>query len=330
MPTTTYLNSSSTQTGTTGTFKRTLKANAPGTANPNQYIQPPQGTGSSTQVSGMWLIDSLVVPGATFLSSNSTSGITFIALQRANSGTSGYDSITLNVGPNASGNLDYGDSLYINSGSRKIPSVIGSTIIAGNETSSQPIAGAFDTDLVFFGAESSLDTSSYPIALKSSSGQTLIGGTVNNVSTPSSFSNSPLTIQGSKVYTGKDSDTLVFANLSTSSRIQNNIFDVGTGADFIYFAQPSTVYGGNVVNLGNTNGTPDTSSDTLCFNYYTVGTTVTGSPLSRLNGTTDFLTIRGFDNNDRLFYGGVLYTSQSAVVAAGWNQGRIRFDNTPV
>jgi len=278
----------------------------------------------------MWIQDSLVVPGAAFQSDNATSGITFIAFQRKSNGTP-YDSISLNVGPNpgASGsttaNQDYGDSIYIDSGNRYTSAVRNSTLIAGNETSYQDSvaygANAVDNDIIFFGNEKSQDGSTYAISLTSTSGT--FATTIKYADGASSQS---LAIENNFVYTGKDNDTLVFANAVAGSRIANNYFSTGTGADFVYFAQPSTIFGGNIINIGNENKTPDSSADTICFNRNAAGSV--GSDLTNLNGTTTFLTIQGFqDGQDRLYYKGVFYSTQQSITSQSWNGGRIRFDN---
>jgi hypothetical protein len=314
-PSTLTLNSTNTQA--TGQYKRSLKVSGGTSTTNNNYIQP--GTGN-TSVNGMWIQDSLVVEGAAFQSDNTNSGITFIALQRLTGGRA-YNKITLNVGANSTGTNDKNDSIYIDSGNHQISGVTNSTIITGNEQVTADSTAAQDGDLIFFGAEKSLDTSSYPIALKSSTGQVLISGTVGNAEVPTSpFA---LSITGDTIQMGKGNDSLIFGNTNASSVIggttsdMGNIFDVGTGADFIYFASPSTISGNNVLNIGNTDGTADNDSDSICLNYLKVNNTVTGTNL----GANSAILVRGFkDSQDKFYYNGVVYDKKADISSITGNK----------
>ena len=295
----------------TGQYVRTLPVYTTASSSTvyNQYIAP-NLTGAKNQTvnamvlgAGSGFTDS-VVPGD-YVSNNKTSGITFLVFNRVTN----IKGVNLNVGPsNGSGSSqDYGDSVYVETGDHstndttKSVNFINSQIITGDETSPTT-----DNDLVFFGSDQSKDGQTYLIS--QGSFKATINGVLASSATPTS--QSPLTLQSSTVRTGNGNDSLIFANTNASTKIggtalEGNLFDLGEGADVVYFAAPNTIYGNNVINIGKKDGTVDLDADSLVFN---------GTNFTNLNGTTTYLTVKGFENSkDSLFYNGVQYQDKATI-----------------
>ncbi len=309
---------------TTGQYKRTLPVyTAATTGVDNQFIAPNltgakfQSVNAMVLGAGTGFTDS-VVPGD-YISNNKTSGITFLVFNRVTN----IKGVNLNVGPsNGSGSTqDYGDSVYVETGdhstgdiaSTKVNGVstltkpvnfINSKIITGDETSPTN-----DNDLVVFGSDQSKDGQTYSIS------QGSFKATINGLLASSSDvpNQSPLTLQSSTVQTGNGSDSLIFANTNPFTKIggsvaEGNLFDLGEGADVVYFAAPNTIYGNNVINIGKKDGTADLEADSLVFN---------GTNFTNLNGTTTYLQIKGFqDTKDSLFYNNIQYQTKAAIITA--------------
>ncbi len=320
--TTTFLNS----TFKTGQYKRKLQVlrSRPSSSNPNQYIADP---GSSTTAAPLTDVQAQVLghtptvrPG-TYISNNTTSGITFLVFNRVNN----VNGVTLNVGPsNGSGSTrDFGDSIYIETGDhatnpRTSPlNFVNSHIITGGA-----ISPVNDNDLVVFGSDQSKDGQTYSFSVNGAdddseddSDDDLLlddddtadfSSTINGLLAPGSRQ-SPLTLLGSSVTTGNGNDTLIFANTVATSQIggsgsgQGNTFSLGAQNDLVYFASSTQIRAQNVIDLG-------TGDDTVVFN----GTAANGSQvLSGLTGGgSSVLNIKGFnDAGDRIFFNGATYTS---------------------
>ena len=314
--TTTFLNS----TFKTGQYKRKLQVqrSRPSSSNPNQYIADP---GSSTTAAPLTDVQAQVLghtptvtPG-TYISNNTTSGITFLVFNRVNN----VNGVTLNVGPsNGSGSTrDFGDSIYIETGDhstdpRTSPlSFVNSNIITGGT-----ISPVDDNDLVVFGSDQSKDGQTYTFSVNGFS------RTINGLQAPGSRQ-SPLNLQGSSVTTGNGNDTLIFANTVATSQIggsgsgQGNTFSLGAQNDLVYFASSNQIRAQNVIDLG-------IGDDTVVFN----GTAANGSQvLSGLTGSgSSVLNIKGFnDAGDRIFFNGATYTSAQKASLTGDSGNKIIF-----
>ena len=307
----------------TGQYSRSLQAypnsaKAPG-YDPDQYIADP---GTPAKDAPLTKVDAMVLgtgkgwtpsvaPGD-YVSDNTTSGITFLVFNRVET----IDRVNVNVGPNGSGNRDFGDSIYIESGDHA--NLVGPASVQANPvkfTNSSIITGdgtspSDDNDLVVFGSDQSKDNQTYSF---SASGYS---GTINNLLAPGS-TQSALIIQGSSVSTGNGKDTLLFANTKAGSQIggnsagQGNTFSLGADDDLVYFASSGQISGQNVVDLGS-------GKDTLVFNGS--GPNV----LSGLTGTgTSVLTIKGFnESGDSIYFNGKAYsfTQQATLTADSGNK----------
>ena len=303
---------------TTGQYKRSLPVynKAPSSTVYNQYIAPDLTGATNRTVNAMVLgagtgFTDSVVPGD-YISNNNTSGITFLVFNRVTN----IKGVNLNVGPgNGSGsNQDLGDSIYVETGDHSTgnPSTsvnfINSKIITGDETS--PLN---DKDLVVFGSNQSKIGQTYLIS------QGSFKATINGllVSAEDPPNQSPLTLQASTVQTGNGDDTLLFANTNASTVIggdssQGNLFDLGEGADVVYFAAPNTIYGNNVINIGKKDGTVDGQADSLVVN---------GTNFANVNGTTTYLTVKGFENTkDSLFYNSIQYQDKATISTVTGNK----------
>ena len=309
-----------TSTVTTAQYARTLPVYTTATSPTvyNQYIAPDLNGAKSQTVkamvlgagSGSGFTDS-VVPGD-YISNNKTSGITFLVFNRVTN----IKGVNLNVGPsNDSGSSqDFSDSIYIETGDHSTGNpltpvnFINSKIITGNEMS--PVN---DNDLVVFGSDQAKDGQTYLI------NQGTFKATINGLLASSSdtANQSPLILQSSTIQTGNGNDTLIFANTNTATKIggaslEGNIFDLGEGADVVYFAAPSTIYGNNVINIGTTKGAIDGQADSLVFN---------GTNFANLDGKSTYLTIRGFQNaKDSLFYNGTQYQDKATISSTTSNK----------
>lgn len=329
---TTILNSTFYKPYNTGQYKRILNyyKNAPNGSVDWAYIAP-----SGTSNTNLGNVNAIAYNNGVaytspvgMISDNTLSGITFFVFNKNQL----FKDITLLVGPNAtdsaSSYADGADSIYISTASTNQPIAFVSNTIVTGDTSTSPSS---DNDLVVFGSDSSLDPTnnspnSYPISVQDSAGNSLYQGTINYLT--GGIDALQLTVKGNSVKTGNGADSLIFANVTASSRIGGdvagdaNVFDLGQGADFIYFANPAQIAGQNTINIGNPGGTPDAQSDTVIFNYNSQRGV--GSDLTGLNGNTSFLVIQGFkDGQDRLYYNGQFYTQASAITTATSN--RIKF-----
>ena len=298
--------------------------NRPSESNPNEYIAESSSNASNIDDSAFILgggsgKNAQTVASGTYISDNTKSGITFLAFNRAQT----VNKVNLDVsGDNGSGSTqDFGDSIFYDTDRAKSTNstsssaqttFIGSSITTGTANS----LTTNDKDLVFFGSDySTTSTDTSPKFYEA--GWTGKSVKIQNVLAPSS-SQAALIVQGSAVNTGNDDDTLVFANTNSNTKIggtgsgEGNIFSMGQGKDYVYFAAPDTIYAQNVIDLGS-----DTDADTLTLN---------GNTLKNLNGTTQWLTVKNFVNNtDKLVFNNTVYNTQSAIQGVSAIGQRIRF-----
>jgi len=187
--------------------------------------------------------------------------------------------------------------MYIDTSKQSTVQVKDSNFIVGTEVSNDSIFA--DNDLVFVSSSSSLNTGSY-----SAGAVTLNNVTANAAGT--------VDMSGTKMEFGIGKDTLCFAS-SKNSVIANNSFKMGTGADYVYVAEASTIYAGNTIDMG-----ADSEGDTIRFG----GT----SSLSKL-GTTAKLNLSRFGSNDKLIYKNVTYTGEAGIRTSTELSSKITFNN---
>jgi hypothetical protein len=201
------------------------------------------------------------------------------------------------MAPTPSTRRDYGDSMYIDTSKQSTVKVKDSNFIVGTEVSNDSIFA--DNDLVFVSSSSSLSTGSY-----SAGAVTLNNVTANAAGT--------VNMSATKMEFGIGKDTLCFAS-SKNSVITNNSFKMGTGADYVYVAEASTIYAGNTIDMG-----ADSEVDSIRFG----GTT----SLSNL-GTTAKLNLSRFGSNDKLIYKNVTYTGEAGIRTNAELSSKITFNN---
>lgn len=214
-----------------------------------------------------------------YLSDNtSPSGITFLSFWNASS----LDNVSLDVGPNGSGALDYGDTILIDSDKAKGVVIRNSSFVTG--TANSPVSN--DKDLVAFGTSSFKDSQSW-------NGITGLGVDTRD----------EVDLLNSTVRTGNDNDTIVFASQNTNSVIQDSTISVGHGADFIHFNWTQSIRGGNKIDLGG-GASGDDLRDTIVFATNNFSGVSSASPLI----------IEGFEDNVDFFrVGSTNYRTQAAV-----------------
>lgn len=263
-------------------YRRTLPVTSvPNPANPSTSYDVIVPSSSRTAATHAYLIGSpksalpAAISSQTYLSNNtSPSGISFLSFWNAASLTN----VSLDVGPNASGDLDYGDTILIDSSKSKGVAISNSSFVAGN-TANSPVSN--DKDLVVFGSTSSKDGQSW-----------------NGIAGLSVDLDDEVDLLGSTVRTGNDRDTIVFASQNVNSVIQNSTINAGAGDDYVFFNRTQSVRNGNTVDLGG-------GADTIVFATNNFTGITAASPLA----------IQGFVNGQDVFrVGGVNYTTQAAVI----------------
>ncbi len=293
----------------------------------NQYIAPTGDKNASDRsVSAMVLgAGSGIAPSVAkgdYISNNQTSGITFLVFNRVTS----IDEVNLNVGPNNGSGAttipDGGDSIFIETADHStfnatIPVEFNkSSIITGDETSP-----ANDNDLIVFGSDQAKDGQDYSFTQGAFS--TKLTGFFAPAQTKGL--QTPINITDSTVSTGNGNDTLVMANTIISSKITGNTFNMGKGSDLIIFSTPGQTFSKNTVDLGS-----DTDGDTIVLGGTFTSTgngSATGSNTLMNNASNGdpTITVKNFNNEDKIYYNGTLYTNSGVDKAALTAATKIQF-----
>lgn len=208
------------------------------------------------------------------------------------------ENVTVNLGPNQSGNFDKGDSIFFDTGklgSKTALSINNSTFITGDAANSPTDD---DKDLIVFGTKGSggkFKTSNFGLmgVDPDTSGQ--------------------ININGVSVVTGNDDDTVVFASANKASTISNTSVDVGQGKDYVYFNYTQSIQNGNVVNLGS-----DSDKDTIVFAGKASNSKDLSTLFSGLTGSNTIQIKNFVYGTDTLLVAGKAYSTQADINNSGF------------
>lgn len=249
----------------------------------NGNYVPPNSGGTNTTVRG-WLYGArkssapAALANQAISSNNQSTGITYMAFWNA----SRLSGITFDVGPNNSGPMDFGDSIYFDSSKSNGIIVENSTFVVGVDTSAPNVQ---DRDLIVFGSKNSKDN-----------WNGVIGAGID-LDDEASFINSSMR-------SGDGDDTIIFASRHSASVIQGSTVNVGNGSDYIFINNRSSnklLRGTNTINLGSG---PNDGSDTIVFASNAIDGTL---EIRNFQPSTDFIRIANVSSNGAL--SGFTYTS---------------------